>query len=149
MVLTTPMGLTQTHCIELVLLNHTCMRGPSVTRMRDFLRYFIFLDFFGGFLRYFEKISKLLRLLLKVTEVNIEHQKWPNISTNSVKSFFVCEKGKKNVVRRPKPSTGAKSNFLSDIRHKDFRSDHPTWILKRGGLASSGQRLIFSIGRTK
>ena len=97
--------------------------------------------FFWWFLRFFGKFSKLLRLLLKVTEVNIEHQKWPKMSTSSVKSFFVCEKGK--------PSTGAKSNFLSDIRHKDFRSDHPTWILKRGGLASSGQRLIFSIGRNK
>ena len=37
MVLTTPMLLTQTHGIESVLLNHTRTRGPSVTRMRDFL----------------------------------------------------------------------------------------------------------------
>ena len=45
----------------------------------------------------------------------------------------------------------------SNIRHKDFRSsrlrpwrsDHPPWILKRGGLESSGQRLISSIGKTK
>ena len=29
------------------------------------------------------------------------------------------------------------------------RSDHPPWILKRGGLESSGQRLISSIGKTK
>ena len=36
MVLTTPMVLTKTHGIESVLLNHTCTRGPSVTRMRDF-----------------------------------------------------------------------------------------------------------------
>ena len=36
MVLTTPMVLTKTHGIELVILNHTRMRGPSVTRMRDF-----------------------------------------------------------------------------------------------------------------
>ena len=28
---------TMTDGIELVLLNHTCTRGPSVTRMRDFL----------------------------------------------------------------------------------------------------------------
>ena len=36
MVLTTPMVLTQTHGIELVILNHTRTRGRSVTRMRDF-----------------------------------------------------------------------------------------------------------------
>ena len=44
MVVTTPMVLTQTHGIVLVLLNHTCTRGPSVARMRDFLelkRYFL------------------------------------------------------------------------------------------------------------
>ena len=37
MVLTTPMVLTETHGIKSVLLNHTRTRGPSVTRMRDFL----------------------------------------------------------------------------------------------------------------
>ena len=37
MVLTTPMVLTKTHGIESVILNHTRMRGPSVTRMWDFL----------------------------------------------------------------------------------------------------------------
>ena len=31
------MVLTETHGIEWVLLNHTRTRGPSVTRMRDFL----------------------------------------------------------------------------------------------------------------
>ena len=35
------MVLTQTHGIVSVLLNHTRMRGPSVTRMRDF---FVALD---------------------------------------------------------------------------------------------------------
>ena len=35
MILTTPMVLTKTHGIESVLLNHTRMRWPSVTRMRD------------------------------------------------------------------------------------------------------------------
>ena len=46
---------------------------------------------------------------------------------------------------------------VSNIRHKDFhssirpssRSGYPPWILKRGGLVSSGQRLISSIGKTK
>ena len=38
MVLTTPMVLTKIHCIETVILNPTRTRGPSVTRMRDFLR---------------------------------------------------------------------------------------------------------------
>ena len=36
MVLTTPMALTQIHGIVLVLLNHTCTRGPSVARMQAF-----------------------------------------------------------------------------------------------------------------
>ena len=44
-------------------------------------------EFFGFF-------SKLLRLLLNVTEVTTEQQKWPKISTNSVKSLGP----------RPKPS---------------------------------------------
>ena len=39
MVLTTPRVLTYTHGIVSVLLNHTRTRGPSVTRMRDFLLY--------------------------------------------------------------------------------------------------------------
>ena len=37
--------------------------------------------------------SKLLRLLINVTEVTTEHQKWLKISTNSVKS----PKGKKSL----------------------------------------------------
>ena len=66
-----------------------------------FLFIFRFLDFFGffGFLRFFLDFfgffKKLLRLLLKVTEVTTEHQKWPKISTNIVKSPFFCPKGKK------------------------------------------------------
>ena len=36
MVLTTTMVFAQTDGIEMVLLNHTCTRGPSVTRMQDF-----------------------------------------------------------------------------------------------------------------
>ena len=36
-VLTTPMVLTQTHGKVSVLLIHTCTRGPSVARMRDFV----------------------------------------------------------------------------------------------------------------
>ena len=41
MVLTTSMVLTQTHGIESVLLYHTCTRGPSVTCMRDFLKFYL------------------------------------------------------------------------------------------------------------
>ena len=37
MVLTTPIVLTKTHGIELVILNHTRTRGPSGICMRDFL----------------------------------------------------------------------------------------------------------------
>ena len=47
--------------------------------------------------------------------------------------------------------------LLFYFRHKDFgpssvcpsRSGYPPWNLKRGGLESSGQRLISSIGKTK
>ena len=38
---------TMTDGIELVLLNHTYTRGPSVTRMRDFLNLH---DYFDNFL---------------------------------------------------------------------------------------------------
>ena len=43
MVLTTTMVFAQTDGIELVLLNHTCTRGPSVTRMRDFFKAILFM----------------------------------------------------------------------------------------------------------
>ena len=39
MVLETPMVLTKIHGIKSVILNHTRMRGPSVTRMQDFFKY--------------------------------------------------------------------------------------------------------------
>ena len=40
------MVLTKTHGIESVLLNHTCTRGPSVTRMRNFFSsYLTFYNF--------------------------------------------------------------------------------------------------------
>ena len=47
--------------------------------------------------------------------------------------------------------------LLYYIRHKDYRPFvhppsrlcYPPWILKRGGLESSGQRLISSVGKTK
>ena len=41
LVLTTPMVLTQTHGIVLVLLNQTRTRGTSVTRMRTFFNTFV------------------------------------------------------------------------------------------------------------
>ena len=37
LVWTTPMVLTKTHGIELVLLNHTCTKGLSFSHMQDFL----------------------------------------------------------------------------------------------------------------
>ena len=51
MVLTTSMVFTQTDGIELVLLNNTCTRGPSVIRMGDF---FLHYSEFG--------LSKIFRL---------------------------------------------------------------------------------------
>ena len=61
----------------------------------DFLIFLIFFCFFGFFLF----CSKLLRLLINVTEVTTEHQKWLKISTKDVKG----PKGKKSLglSRRP------------------------------------------------
>ena len=42
-----------------------------------FWEFFNFSDFFGFVLEFF---SKLLRLLLKVTEVTTGHPKWPKVS---------------------------------------------------------------------
>ena len=42
----------------------------------------------------------LLRLLLNVTEVTTEHQKWPKISTKSMKSSFFARMAKKKVSPR-------------------------------------------------
>ena len=73
MVLTTHMVLTETHGRESVLLNHTCMRGPSVTRMRQSC-YQIeispeFGSFSGAFLGTFDKNKKVLWYLKKKWEL--------------------------------------------------------------------------------
>ena len=56
--------------------------------------------FFGIFFGFF---WKLLRLLLKVTEVTTEHQKWPEISTNSIKIYFFTRMGKKASAKGQSP----------------------------------------------
>ena len=61
-----------------------------------FLRFFEFLDFLLDFLDLKKLFSKFLRLILKIKEVTTEQQKWPKISTNSLKIFFFCPKGKQN-----------------------------------------------------
>ena len=40
--------------------------------------------------------SKLLWLLIKVTKVTTEHQKWPKLNQNSIFSTFFCLKGKQS-----------------------------------------------------
>ena len=45
----------------------------------------------------------LLRLLLKVTEVTTEHQKWPKVSQNSIKSSFFARRAKKAVAGGQSP----------------------------------------------
>ena len=50
-----------------------------------------FVGFFLGFLGFF---SKILRLLLKVTEVTTEHQRWPKVSKNSIKNPFFARRAK-------------------------------------------------------
>ena len=39
-------------------------------------------------------MSNLLRLLIKVTEVTTEHQKWPKVSQKSIKSPFFARRAK-------------------------------------------------------
>ena len=48
--------------------------------------------------------SKLIRLLLKITEVTTEHQKLPKISTNSKKTFFLHEWQKKVSAKGQSPA---------------------------------------------
>ena len=63
----------------------------------EFLYFYIFLIFLQSY---------LLRLLLKVTEVTIEHQKLPKININIIKRFFFAQGAKKPW---PKPSAGHRS----------------------------------------
>ena len=51
----------------------------------DFCLIYKFLYFLGGFKTFFGLFSKLQRLLLKITEVTSEYQKWPKLRTNSMK----------------------------------------------------------------
>ena len=64
---------------------------------------FRFSDFFVFF-------SKLLILLLKVTKVTTERQKWPKMGQNRIISSLL-PKGKKSLGQRPKPSAGARSRL--------------------------------------
>ena len=52
-------------------------------------------DIFGFFLFDFEFFKKLLGLILNVTEVPTEHQKWPKIIKNIVKTSFLEQRAKK------------------------------------------------------
>ena len=69
--------------------------------------FFLFWDFkcLGKFLIFFFGF-------FKVKKVTTEHQKWPKISTDSVKSSFFCLKGKEILGRRPVFSAGARSKLV-------------------------------------
>ena len=57
----------------------------TILRLFDWLRFLdclLFWQLFQIFSIFFRFFSKLQRLQLKVTEVNTEHQKWPEISKN-------------------------------------------------------------------
>ena len=75
---------------------------------KDFFGFSDFLIFFGNFkffcLDLIGFFSKLLQLLLNLTEVTTEHQEFPKINTNSVKSSFFTE-GEK----MPRPKAKAQS----------------------------------------
>ena len=56
------------------------------------------MDFLGIFFsshifRIFFALLKLLRLLLKVTGVTTEHQKWPRVRQNRIKKTFFLPEG--------------------------------------------------------
>ena len=61
----------------------------------NFFWFLKFLNYFLIFFWFFGLFSKWLRLLLKIAEVTTEHQKWPKISTNSVKSSSFAQRAKK------------------------------------------------------
>ena len=48
----------------------------------------------------------LLGLLVTITDVTTEHQKWPKISTHIMKTSVFAQK---NLCPRPKPSAGHRS----------------------------------------
>ena len=56
-----------------------------------FLCFFEFLTLFCCQFSIFWILSKLIRLLRNLMEVTTEHQKWPKISTNSVKALLLPE----------------------------------------------------------
>ena len=47
--------------------------------------------------------SKLLMLLVKVTEVTNEHQKWPKVSQKSIKSSFFAQRATKTLAGGQSP----------------------------------------------
>ena len=61
MVLTTPMVMTKTHGIESLLLNHTHTRGPSVTRMWDFLLFYLSCTLMPTYINQFKILLDILK----------------------------------------------------------------------------------------
>ena len=57
----------------------------------DFWLFWILFLFFGISLGFFGLFLKLLRLLLKGTEVTTEHQIWPKIGQNSIINSFLAK----------------------------------------------------------
>ena len=84
---------------------------PNAQTTRIFF-YFYYYRFFKVFFQkkfqIFYIFSKSLRLLLTVTEVTTEYQKWHKESTNTL---FSCPKGKKCLCQRLTPSAGARSKL--------------------------------------
>ena len=89
----------------------------DLKKKSDFFGFLIFVDIFylkiridfWDFWDFFVYFQSYQCLLLKVAMVTTEQQKWRKISTNHMKSSFVCLKGKQCFSRRPKTSAGARS----------------------------------------
>ena len=64
-----------------------------------FFDYLIFIKLLFDVFEYcfvlFGIFSKLLRILLKVSRVTTEHQKWPKMNQNSIKSSLFAQRAKK------------------------------------------------------
>ena len=69
----------------------------------DFLNNFKFLGFWGDFFVLLGFLSKLLRLLLKVTKVTTGHQKLPKMGQNSIKRSFFDRRAKKSSAKGRSP----------------------------------------------
>ena len=108
-----------------------------------FLRFLDFLDFYFTFYYFFGILSKLLRVLRNITEVTTEHQKWPKISTNSVKSRHT-DIQVYSLTYMPKAVVCIRAQYLTQmpISIKDARNNKSVLSLSEHSLIPLGSIYI-------